>query len=283
VPTYHRPAELANCIEAVAQLDYPRSAFELVVVDDGSDTPLEEIAHPWRAAIDIVLLRANHGGPSAARNFGARHARGEYLVFLDDDCHPTRDWLRKIEARVQHCAERLIGGRMVNALDANPYAVASDLLVSHLFRTWNAEPEDAKFLVTANMTVRRQRFLDSGGFDEAFPVPGAEDRAFCARWISEGGRIVFAPEVMVHHRHPMSLRGYWRQHFNYGRGASKLHRRNTSGLPNDGRVESLSFYTDLFTIPTTEGYRRQAPLLTSLLLMAQVASTAGFVSDRIRG
>src|SRR6266511_1147572 len=47
VPTYRRPLELAHCLEAIAQLDYPRADFEVVVVDDGSDTPLEEIAAPW--------------------------------------------------------------------------------------------------------------------------------------------------------------------------------------------------------------------------------------------
>jgi hypothetical protein len=175
----------------------------------------------------------------------------------------------------------MIGGRLVNVL-VDPFAVATDLLITHLFSRWNADPDHAQFLVSANLAIKAEHFREMGGFHEAFAVPGAEDRAICAWWISRGGQIVFAPELVVYHEHPMSFTKYYRQHFNYGRGASILHRLRTAGLPNDGRVEGLSWYTGLFTLPITAGHRLQAPLLTSLLLMAQLASVAGFFSDRLR-
>jgi glycosyltransferase involved in cell wall biosynthesis len=281
IPTYRRPEPLARCLEAVAGLDYPQDRFEVVVVDDGSGTDLDGIAAPWRDRLQLTTLSNVHAGPSAARNFGAAHARGEYLVFLDDDCLPPRDWLWTFEARVRQYPDAMIGGRLVNVLE-NSFAVATDLLVTHIFRRWNADPEHAQFLVSANLAFKAEHFREMGGFSEAFAVPGAEDRAICAWWIARGGQIVFAPEVVVHHEHPMSLKKYYRQHFNYGRGASMLHKLRTVGLPNDGKVEGLAWYLDLFTLPIAEGHRLRAPLLASLLFLAQVASIAGFFSDRLQ-
>ena len=62
--------------------------------------------------------------------------------------------------------------------------------------------------------------------------------------------------------------------------ANNLQRR-TEATEVGGKVEGLSWYLELFTLPITEGHRLRAPLLTSLLLLAQVASVAGFFSDRL--
>ena len=68
--------------------------FEVLVVDDGgSSRPRAD--HPANASIPLVQLDVNQG-PAAARNFGAIHARGRFLAFIDDDCVPSRSWLSSL-------------------------------------------------------------------------------------------------------------------------------------------------------------------------------------------
>jgi len=65
VPTYNRPRQLADCLAALARLDYARDRFEVVVVDDGSSTPLEGVTAGFRPAL---LVRGEwHAARAAGR------------------------------------------------------------------------------------------------------------------------------------------------------------------------------------------------------------------------
>jgi glycosyltransferase involved in cell wall biosynthesis len=79
VPTYSRPAMLAQAVESV--LAQTRSDFECLVVDDASPTPPALPADPRVR----LIQRTSNGGPAAARNTGIEQASGQYLAFLDDD------------------------------------------------------------------------------------------------------------------------------------------------------------------------------------------------------
>ena len=94
IPTYQRPAQLEQCLLAITRLDYPVTQFEVVVVDDGSREHPEKIVAPFAARLSVTLLKADHNGPAAARNIGAARAKGEFLVFTDDDCLPLTNWLQ---------------------------------------------------------------------------------------------------------------------------------------------------------------------------------------------
>ena len=57
VPTYSRPAALSECLTALAALDYPPERFEVIVVDDGSDQPLDHVVYPFREKLTLQLFR----------------------------------------------------------------------------------------------------------------------------------------------------------------------------------------------------------------------------------
>ena len=99
IPTYQRPTQLAVCLRSLTGLNYPRERFEVIVVDDGSTTPLDAVVASVRDSLNVMLTRQDNGGPAAARNTGAARARGTFLAFTDDDCTPTPDWLHTLGAR----------------------------------------------------------------------------------------------------------------------------------------------------------------------------------------
>ena len=121
VPTYNRPAQLQSCLGSLAASEYPRNRFEVIVVDDGGQTDLEAVVGRFRSSMNVSLMRIEHAGPAAARNAGARRARGEYLVFTDDDCVPSPEWLGALAAGMSRWPHHMIAGTRLNAFPENQY------------------------------------------------------------------------------------------------------------------------------------------------------------------
>ncbi|MGH8507178.1 MAG: glycosyltransferase [Gammaproteobacteria bacterium] len=280
VPTYARARQLADCLRSIARLDYPRDGFELVVVDDGSKTPPEDTIAPFVDRINVTLHSQPHAGPATARNTGAARAKGDFLAFIDDDCAPARNWLRALAARFAVAADCAIGGQTLNALVNNCYSTASQLLVDYLYAYYNANPDRARFFTSNNLVLPADRFHRIGGFDNTFPLAAAEDRELCDRWLRHGYNMTYAPEVLVYHSHTSSLREFWLQHFNYGRGAFSFHQVRSQRDGERITLEPLSFYSNLLRYPFTRRHRNPL-MLATLLVMSQGANTAGFFWEKM--
>lgn len=283
IPTRERPQALQNCLRALAQLDYPRDGFEVIVVDDGSRVNLEPVIAPITQEIHARLVCAPHAGPAAARNAGARQARGELLAFTDDDCMPDAQWLAALVERYVAARDGMFGGKTVNSLPTNLCSSASQLLIDYLYQYYNADPDRSRFIASNNMAVPAERFHRAGGFDESFPKAAAEDREFCDRWISLGYRIALAPKAIVYHAHPLRLRTFWRQHFTYGTGAWQFRLARARRSQQPVALEPLSFYADLLAYPFRDRRIPAALALAWLLLLTQMANAAGFAWARHRG
>src|ERR1700676_2887219 len=131
IPTFARPKQLKNCLNAIAALEYPASRFEVLVVDDGSDCGVQDIVRPFKGQCNIEYSAQPHLGPAAARNHGARIASGEILAFTDDDCRPDSLWLMAISGNIAMNKGALLGGKIVNSLNDNLYSRASQLLIDY--------------------------------------------------------------------------------------------------------------------------------------------------------
>lgn len=279
IATYNRPKELGGCLETLKLLDYPRDRFEIIVVDDGSATSPEALVQSFNQHIQIKLIRQVNAGCGAARNAGAQQARGKYLAFTDDDCAHSPDWLKTLAARFAQKEAAMIGGRTVNLLDDNPYSTASQLIMDYLFRHYNARPEHARYL--NSIAVPAEAFHALGGFDSSFFM-SAEDRDFCERWLSAGNEIIYAPEMLIFHAHHLTLRSFYRQHFNYGRGAFHFHRRTSEGLARGKSRQPLSFYLKLLGSAFSGNTARRAHVLTPLILLSQIAVSCGWLREKYR-
>jgi GT2 family glycosyltransferase len=283
IPTYERAAQLSVCLRALAAQDYSRDRFEVVVVDDGSATSPEGSVESFRHLLNVRLLKQLHSGPAAARNYGAAHAKGAFLAFTDDDCAPDPDWLRDLATGFVSCSDCVLGGRTINVLANNPYSTASQLVADYLYARWNSDPDYATFFSSNNFALPAKSFHDVGGFDAGWIEAAGEDRELCDRLIYRGYRLRFASDALVRHAHPLTFGKFWRQHFNYGRGAYRLHRLRARRSGRDIRVEPLGFYLRMIGYPFARASDGKAVLLAVLLTIAQVANAAGFLRERVRG
>ncbi len=270
IATFSRPTQLQIALQAISRLNYSRSQFEVIVVDDGSAFPLDAVVDPFADRIPVRLICQRNSGCGPARNAGARLARGRYVAFTDDDCVHGPDWLTRLEGYFEQYPDAMVGGLPVNVLISNPFSAATQLLIDYLLLSANPETTSGEFVI--NMAMPREMFVGMGGFDVTFSM-SAEDRDLCDRWVQSGKRIVFAPEILIDHAHNLNWRTYWKQHFGYGRGA--FHRRR-KGL---GRLQPFGFYVRLLLFPITRQRWRPAIRSSFLLGIAQVATIAGLLRE----
>ena len=275
VPTRDRPAQLQDCLAAVAAQTMARHRFEVVVVDDGSRAPVAPLLAAWQDRLTIRHARTAGGGPSSARRAGTALAHGRWLAFTDDDCVPEPGWLAALEQALRNTPGALVGGRTRNLLGGSPPAETSQLIGDIVVDYYNADRRRPRFFSSNNMAVDAGPLGELGGFDAAFVT--AEDRDLCDRWRAAGRPLVFAPDAVVGHAHHMSVAGFIRQHTGYGRGAYHFMRAHQRRWPGPSTVEP-GFYASL--LPRALRLIRGRPhpaALAGLLVVWQFANAAGFV------
>ncbi len=273
IPTYNRPAKLAHCLAQLARLE--DGPWPIIVVDDGSPQRLDEICAPYE---NVTLVRQANGGPGSARNRGAQAAEGyDLLLFTDDDCNPRPDWARQMVRAHGDTPNRLVGGRVENALPDNTFSSASQALCTFLYNYYQANGSEMTFFTSNNMCCRREDFLALGGFDRNFPLAASEDREFSLRWADRGGELVYAKDAAIDHAHDLSLASFWRQHSNYGRGARKLHLTMDERADSRPKIEGVAFYLGMLAQPFRGGSRK--PVIETFLVgLSQVAMVSGYAA-----
>lgn len=251
VPTYNRPERLAACLDSLVSLEYPRDRYEVLIVDDGSTGPLDGIVQERSGDVAVRLHRQPNQGPAAARNAGIELATGSWIAFTDDDCAPSPSWLTELAGAARAHPDALLGGHTVNGLSSNPFAEASQLLVTYLHEELcerDADGAGPAFFASNNIALPADRLRRIGGFDTEFPLAAGEDRDLSGRWRHSGGRLVQVPDATVVHHHDLGLRSYWRQHFAYGRGAFRFHQARAERGDGTVRLEPLTFYRNLLAL-----------------------------------
>jgi len=277
VPTYNRAARLHECLASLTRLEYPRESFEVIVVDDGSPTRVDDVLEPFRNQLDLTLLVQCNRGPGAARNMGAAHARGALIAFIDDDCRADPQWLRALVARAEEIPGAMVGGRITNALPDNVFSTASQQLVDFLYQYYNPHADRAQFFCSNNMAAPADLFTRLGRFDTRYTAKAAgEDRALCDKWLRRGHPLVYAVNAVVYHAHHLTLATFWSQHFGYGRGAYNFRRQRAEWTSTPVRFEGLSFYIQLVISPFARSRSARAFQLADLLAVTQIATIAGF-------
>jgi glycosyltransferase involved in cell wall biosynthesis len=278
VPARNRPDTLAATLEALARQDLGPDGFEVVVVDDGSDPPLSEASLRPAAPLQLRIERVAHGGPGAARNTGARLARGRFVCFTDHDCRPDPDWLSQLERAFAVHPGAALGGRTEN-VEPRLGDVASAATNEAVFRFFTRDGAEPEFLPTSNLAFPADAFRELGGFHPGIPF-AAEDRELCDRWRAAGRRLVHVSEAVVRHAHGLSLAGFLRQQFHYGQGALRYQRLRVRAsarpLPPDP-----AFYLFLLSFPL----RREGPsgaALTAAVCGGRAAYVVGWCVERIR-
>jgi glycosyltransferase involved in cell wall biosynthesis len=195
VPVYNGESFLHASLDAILNSNYPR--FEVLVVDDGSTDMSASIAR--NKGITVLRTASPRSGPANARNLAADQAKGEILLFVDADVVIKRDTISKVVADFQRDPEIAALFGSYDDKPGDPGFLSQYKNLCHHFVHQNSNPEASTFWAGLG-AVRRQIFLDIGGFDCAkFAIPSIEDIELGTRLRQAGQRILLDREIQVKH------------------------------------------------------------------------------------
>ena len=195
ISTRDRPERLARQLDALRAQTLAPERFEIVVVDDGSGPPTQELlqreAKRTGGPALHVVRREVAGGPGAGRNAGWRAARASLVAFTDDDCEATPGWAEALLEAAQRHPDAFLQGRVMpipaEAESFGPFSYTVQI------------EELSRGFETANIVYPRDLLERLGGFDERFPKAAGEDTDLGWRALEAGADAVFVPEALTYH------------------------------------------------------------------------------------
>lgn len=164
----------------------PASDYEVIVSDDSPDGSIEKNPAPDLPRVQTV--QGPRRGPAANRNCGAKHARGTWLIFMDDDCIPQPSFLKAYRDAIhEHSAARVFEG--CTLADRPKQRMDEESPVN----------ETGGYLWSCNFAIHADLFGRLEGFCEAFPYAAMEDVDFRVRLATSGEPFLFVPGAQVLH------------------------------------------------------------------------------------
>ena len=228
VPVRNEERYIERCLYSIARQDYPRSRFEVLVIDGQSTDRTKLIVSRFAAesTVDLRLLQNARYRTAAGMNIGLAEARGEVIVRVDGHASIEPDFLsRSVEALYETRAD-CVGGVIESEGDtymgrAIALAMSSRFGVGGAsFRTGGEGPVDT----VAFGAYRREVFDRIGGFAE--DIDKGEDDELNYRLRDHGGTIVLVPGIRARYTVRGDLRSAWRQYIGYGQAKPEVLRRH---------------------------------------------------------
>lgn len=205
VLNYNGKGFLERCLSSVLQIDYPSERYEVILVDNGSTDGSVDFVEQKYPTVKILALSANYGF-TTGNNKGAKSAKGDIFVFLNNDTFVDRNWLKQLiwvmtTEQVDICGSQIVFMRQPTAVQyAGGYL---HLIGGAIFVPFHkGEPSKRYYLVGsvcgASFAIRRSVFEDLGGFDDDFFLY-ADEGDLCLRALIYGYQIAYSPYSIVYH------------------------------------------------------------------------------------
>jgi glycosyltransferase involved in cell wall biosynthesis len=226
-PTYNRRDVVQRTIEHLLAQDYPHDRFEIIVADNSSDSTPDMVRELAASSdVPIVLQASDERLPAVKRNLALRAARGDLVVFMNDDVWVSGDFLSR------HVA--------AHAAQPDPVAVLglvdqSEQMPQTAFIEWyepfaygeiadrGGAEVSYRYHWSMNLSLPRQVMLDRNlVFHEDWAEIGHEDIELGYRWTRAGYRVVYEPGAWGEHYHPHDLASACRLQASIGRGLRDL-------------------------------------------------------------
>lgn len=243
IPVFNRPDEVSELLQSLTtQRLMPH---EVIIVEDGSSLPCAEVACRFANQLPIRYLTKTNGGPGPARNYGAAHATGDYLIILDSDCLLPADYLEAVEQELLREPADAFGGPDRAHPSFSPMQKAINYSMTSFFTTGGIRGGKKKldkfYPRSFNMGIRRDVYESLGGFS---PMRFGEDIDLSIRLFKGGYRCRLFPEAWVWHKRRTDLKKFFKQVHNSGMARINLHKRHPGSMK---LVHLLPMYFTLFT------------------------------------
>ena len=200
IPTHNRSDALDLTLKGLAEQKFNED-WEVFVINNNCTDNTDQIVNKWRGKfpVSLALLHQNIPGAAAARNAGARQAKGEYLVFIDNDILVEPDFLERHRRALMENPNSWIVGMVANLPEQenSPFG---------RFRRSLAAVDESPGVKEifgfsgAISSLPRTDFEKLGGFDENFHVASGEDQELSIRARRQlGVKVLLVPDILAVH------------------------------------------------------------------------------------
>lgn len=250
--TFNGERGIEACLKGLLNQAYPADKMSIIVVDDGCTDNTPAIAQKYGVK---VISHGRNLGVQYARNTGLKAAKGDIIVYLDDDCLVSEQWLKELVAPFADPKVVGVGGRVIayetkrlseRFMEATGYGNPEPLVVipgnmrnpirrvrAYLYNMYRpitvaTSPVEAQAVYTANVAYRGSAMRTLGGFDSS--LRSNEDSDIATRLKANGDKLMFAPAAVVRHRHHRRVWHVLRQTY-YRAGDTYLYYKKNKLLP----------------------------------------------------
>jgi glycosyltransferase involved in cell wall biosynthesis len=279
IPTYNRVKYLEKLINSIQELEYDKTGYEVVIVDDGSTDNTINLIQRYSSFLCMKYCWQTNSGPSSARNRGIDLSDGEYICFLDDDCKPPKDWLRKIDSLLSKNLIYGICGKSTDTVNT-VFSVTSQFISNFLLENLNEYYRKPVFIMSNNVIYKKEIFDKIDKFNLQFKKPGGEDRELNLRIINEGYKIIFSNEITIEHNHRLGFNSFLKQQFNYGIGSYLLHRIQKKSYP-DRYSTPISLYFKMILVIIKNFNFPQNFVILLLFFISQFLIILGMIYKKV--
>ena len=229
VPVYNRPDEVDELLQSLTGQSF--RDFEVVIVEDGSKIPCEEVVKKYQSLLDIHYYSKPNSGPGQTRNYAAERSNGEYLLILDSDCILPSGYLQAVEDELQASPAEAFGGPDRAHDSFTPIQKAINYAMTSFFTTGGIrggkKKMDKFYPRSFNMGVRADIYQQLGGFSK---MRFGEDIDFSIRIFKAGCRCRLFPEAWVWHKRRTDFRKFFKQVHNSGIARINLFKKYPESL-----------------------------------------------------
>lgn len=211
VLNWNGKSHLADCLGSLLALDYPEPRLEILLCDNGSKDGSTDFVRERFPKVRVVALDHNYGF-AEGNNRAAKAASGEWVAFLNNDMWVEPSWLRNMlepletQPRLACVASRIMNwdGSEIDFIGGGVSFHGHGFQVDHGARTSPHDvPRRLLFACGGAMLIRRDLYLEVGGFDPAF-FAFFEDVDLGWRLNILGHDVWYTPKATAYHRHHSS-------------------------------------------------------------------------------
>jgi glycosyltransferase involved in cell wall biosynthesis len=221
VPTHNRVEMLLQSLNALAAQTFSTLQFEVIVIADGCTDHTYETVKAYAAPYKLDVFEQENCGAAAARNYGASHAVGTLLLFLDDDITASPQLVEAHVKAHQQVGNQVVIGYLPPVLKEQKGFFKAKLKEwwEHTYDTMRLKGHRFSYrnLLSGNFSLPAQLFNYVGGFDTTFQCQ--EDFELGIRLIQAGAQFSFEPEAMGYHNDGTDLKRWLYRKYSEGKAA----------------------------------------------------------------
>ena len=207
IPVFNKAEFTLQCLRSlISEIDF--NECEVIVVNNASTDQTGELLHHFKDYIEVVNNEDNHGFVDAC-NEGAAAAKGEFLLFLNNDTVVLPGWLKELLATFQNHSDVGVVGSLFLYPDGLVQEAGSIVWSNGdaFHYGWGGSPEDRRFVFArdvdyvsgASLLIRKNLFEQIGGFDRRYAPAHYEDADLCFSVRAAGYRVIYQPASRIVH------------------------------------------------------------------------------------